>query len=347
MSARTERVLQLDEPLVGHLRALWARAAATDGVEAVSEAFRLAVDRAREGVVHFVRYAGDGTVVGYAQVAAAGTEDAAAELAVDPGRRRHGHGRALLDAVLAEGARSVWAHGTLPAADALARSAGLEMTRSLHRMSRPLTAEDAQDPVLPQGFSVRSFEPGRDDEAWVRLNAAAFARHPEQGRLTVEDLHERMAQPWFDTAGFLLVEDDATGEVVAFHWTKVDPPPPGPPPPPPLRLSDRREPPPARRVARDLTDEVGEHGTGRAHGSWTDAVRHGTGEVYVVGVDPVYQGRGLGGPLTLLGLAHLARLGLGEVELYVDGDNAAARRTYERLGFEDVAVDGQYTRPVT
>ena len=37
------------------------------------------------------------------------------------------------------------------------------------------------------------------------------------------DLHERMEQPWFDAAGFLLVEDDATGEVVAFHWTKVEP----------------------------------------------------------------------------------------------------------------------------
>jgi mycothiol synthase len=58
---------------------------------------------------------------------------------------------------------------------------------------------------------------------------------------------------------------------------------------------------------------------------------------------PPPQGRGLGGPLTRLGLAHLARRGLAEVELYVDGDNTAARRTYERLGFTDAAVDGQYT----
>ena len=64
----------------------------------------------------------------------------------------------------------------------------------------------------------------------------------------------------------------------------------------------------------------------------------------MVGVDPAHQGRGLGGPVTRLGLAHLARLGLAEVELYVDGDNTAARRTYERLGFTDAAVDGQYTR---
>ncbi len=320
--AGTARALEVEPATAGLLRELWSRAEREDGVAPVSEAFRLAVGPPREGVVHLLRNAADGSPVGYAQVAGAGTPDAAAELVVDPAHRRHGHGRALLDAVLAEGACSVWAHGMLPAAQELARAAGLELTRSLFRMRRPLTEADAADPPLPPGFSVRAFRPGQDDEVWVRLNAAAFARHPEQGSLTLADLHERMAQPWFDPAGLLLVEDDATGEVVAFHWTKVDPP-----PAPRPRLSDRGDTPPQRRAASDLTDEVG--------------------EVYVVGVDPAYQGRGLGGPLTRLGLAHLARLGLREVELYVDGDNAAARRTYERLGFVDVAVDGQYRRART
>ena len=311
--ARTERVLEVDQPTGDTLRGLWGRAAAADGVGAVSEAFRLAVGPPRDGVVHLLRRGDDDDLVGYAQVAEAGTPDAVAELVVDPDHRRRGHGRALLDAALAEGTRSVWAHGMLPAADGLARAAGLEMTRSLHRMSRPLTDADAVDPQLPPGFSVRAFEPGRDDETWVRLNAAAFDRHPEQGRLTVADLHERMAQPWFDAAGLILLVEDATDQVVAFHWTKV---------------------------------EEGSS-AGWAHGSGTDGVRHGTGEVYVVGVDPAHQGRGLGGPVTKLGLAHLARLGLGEVELYVDGDNTAARRTYERLGFTDAAVDGQYTLAAT
>ncbi|WP_377645103.1 mycothiol synthase [Oryzobacter terrae] len=307
--SRTERVVEVDGATADVLRGLWAHAAEVDGVGAVSEAFRLAVGPAREGVVHLLRRADDDAVVGYAQVAAAGTPDAVAELVVDPDHRRVGHGRALLDAALAEGARSVWSHGLLPTAEALAASAGLTLTRSLHRMTRPLTDDDRADPALPQGFSVRAFQPGRDDEAWVALNAAAFASHPEQGRLTVADLHERMEQSWFDAAGFLLVVDDTTDEVVAFHWTKV---------------------------------EAGQ-GTGRAHDASADEVRDGVGEVYVVGVDPAHQGRGLGGPLTALGLAHLARQGLAEVELYVDGDNTAARRTYERLGFTDAAVDGQYS----
>jgi mycothiol synthase len=298
--ARTERVHDVGDDTASDLRTLWSRAEGADGVGAVSEAFRLAVGAPRQGVVHLLRRDGD-AVVGYAQVAEAGSPDAVAELVVEPASRRQGHGRALLDAVLEEGTRSVWAHGLLPAAQALAHSAGLRMTRSLHRMARPLTDADAAPVALPDGFSVRAFEPGQDDETWVRLNAAAFARHPEQGRLTVADLHERMAQPWFDPAGLLLVVEVATREVVAFHWTKVEP------------------------------------GSGSAGG------RAGTGEVYVVGVDPAHQGKGLGGPVTRLGLAHLAGLGLAEVELYVDGDNTAARRTYQRLGFTDVAVDGQYT----
>lgn len=293
----TERLPALDDRTAREARELWDRAEAADEVAAVSEAFALAVGRHREGVVHVLRRDDAGQLVGYAQVASAGTPDAVAELVVDPAARRQGHGRAVLDAALEEGARSVWAHGDLPPARALAASAGLERTRSLHLMARPLGEADADNPALPDGYTVRAFEPGRDEEDWVRLNAAAFASHPEQGRLTVADLRDRMDQPWFDPAGFLLLERD--GRVVAFHWTKVA----------------------------------------------EDAGAHGSGEVYVVGVDPGEQGRGLGGPLTALGLAHLARRGLTEVHLYVDGDNTAARRTYERLGFADRAVDAQYSLP--
>jgi mycothiol synthase len=66
------------------------------------------------------------------------------------------------------------------------------------------------------------------------------------------------------------------------------------------------------------------------------------GEVYIVGVDTGTQGRGLGRLLTLAGIAHLEREGLTVVELYVEGDNAAALHTYERLGFTRHAVDVAY-----
>ncbi|MFC8043514.1 mycothiol synthase [Nocardia sp. NPDC057353] len=70
------------------------------------------------------------------------------------------------------------------------------------------------------------------------------------------------------------------------------------------------------------------------------------GEVYVVGIDPAAQGRGLGRLLTLAGLHHLRARGLGEVLLYTEADNTAAVRTYTRLGFAPAHIDVAYAAPV-
>lgn len=66
------------------------------------------------------------------------------------------------------------------------------------------------------------------------------------------------------------------------------------------------------------------------------------GEVYVVAVNPKAAGRGLGTVLTNIGLQHLADRGLGEVILYVDGDNVPAIALYERTGFKLVRTEAQY-----
>jgi mycothiol synthase len=300
---------------------LHLRAVAADGVSPLSEQPLLSLTAPSGRVRHLLADAGQ-RLTGYAQLDSATGSDASAELVVAPEARRQGTGRALVDAVLAAAPEArLWAHGQLPAAQALAASAGLTAVRELHKMARPLTEADL-DPAattLPPGFTARAFEPGRDEQAWLATNAAAFAHHPEQGRLSLADLQERMAQPWFDAAGFILVEaddrvdtggeaaanGDAKAGLVAFHWTKVD-----------------RE----QRSSIDPTQTAG--------------------EVYVVGVHPAYQGRGLGRPVTALGLAHLAGLGLPEVVLYVDGDNQAAIRTYTGLGFRSIMVDVMYSRAV-
>ncbi len=77
----------------------------------------------------------------------------------------------------------------------------------------------------------------------------------------------------------------------------------------------------------------------------------GLGEVYVVGVDPSAQGRGLGRLLTAVGIAWLARRLAGSPEptvlLYVEADNTAAVRTYQGLGFTTYSVDTAYASPTT
>jgi mycothiol synthase len=77
---------------------------------------------------------------------------------------------------------------------------------------------------------------------------------------------------------------------------------------------------------------------------WTKVHPAALGEVYVVGVDPEAQGRGIGATLTLVGMHHLAERGADTVMLYVEADNSAAVKTYQRLGFEVFSTDVAYTR---
>ncbi|UAL71468.1 mycothiol synthase [Streptomyces angustmyceticus] len=202
------------------------RAARTDGQPAVSEQGRLQLrGGVRPGVRHVLLYSrGDEAeeLVAYGQLEDTDPVEApAAELVVHPGHRGRGHGRALGGELLEQSGRRlrVWAHGGHPAARHLAQTLGLTMFRELRQMRRSLTDLELPEPVLPEGVSVRTFQPGTDDAAWLEVNAAAFAHHPEQGSLIQRDLDDRKGEAWFDPKGFFLAEKD--GRLVGFHWTKV------------------------------------------------------------------------------------------------------------------------------
>ncbi|WP_406478834.1 mycothiol synthase [Streptomyces platensis] len=202
------------------------RAARTDGQPAVSEQGRLQLRGGRrDGVRHVLVYTrGDEgeELVAYGQLEDTDPVEApAAELVVHPGHRGRGHGRALGGELLEQSGRRlrVWAHGGHPAARHLAQTLGLTMFRELRQMRRSLTDLELPEPVLPEGVSVRTFQPGTDDAAWLEVNAEAFAHHPEQGSLIQRDLDDRKAEAWFDPKGFFLAEKE--GRLVGFHWTKV------------------------------------------------------------------------------------------------------------------------------
>ncbi|MFK8848339.1 mycothiol synthase [Streptomyces sp. Ac-502] len=209
--------------------ALIEQAAAADGQPAVSEQGRLQLRGGRrEGVRHLLLYVPGGpddeagVLAGYAQLEDTDPVEApAAELVVHPSHRGHGHGRALGTGLLEQSGRRlrVWAHGGHSAARHLAQTLGMTLFRELRQMRRPLSGLDLAEPILPEGVSVRTFQPGSDDAAWLETNAAAFAHHPEQGSLTQRDLDDRKGEPWFDPKGFFLAERD--GRLIGFHWTKI------------------------------------------------------------------------------------------------------------------------------
>ncbi len=225
-SGRTHRVAGVSElrargtlgdAEVAEVLALVEAAERADGVGPLSEHALLALRGGRSGFA----ISEGGTIVAYAHFdPASEDEPASGELVVHPEHRRRGHGRALLRALREEAPLRVWAHGDLPAAAALAASEGMERVRALFQMRRPASGPLPEVRVAG-GVVLRTFEPGRDEQAWLEVNARAFADHPEQGAWTIGDLREREAEEWFDPAGFFLAERD--GRLVGFHWTKVHP----------------------------------------------------------------------------------------------------------------------------
>jgi mycothiol synthase len=302
--------------------ALVRSAADLDGVAPLSEQALLAVRNEPHagagsdttGTLHLLAYAGS-RLQGYAHLDRGASDKATAELVVHPSYRRRGVATALVHAL--EGAVStvivpaqtlqVWSHGDLDEAHDVARRGGYQIVRELWQMRRSLRPDSMALPEvsLPEGFSARHFVVGQDEEAWLRLNARAFVNHPEQGRMTRSDLDRRMAEPWFDPQGLILIENTSGPEtrLAASHWTKVV-----------------------------LPDD--------------ETLRPTEGEVYVVAVDPEYQGLGLGRSVTVLGLVHLQDRGLVDAMLYVDADNLAAVTTYTRLDFVRSAVDIMYSLTV-
>ncbi|MFG1708314.1 mycothiol synthase [Nonomuraea sp. M3C6] len=220
MSVRVKVRERLDDPEIDDVLSLVEAATEADGVRPLNE-----------HVMLHLRYGGDprarslllysDVLLGYAHMDPTDeVEGPSVELVIHPSYRRQGHGAHLLRSVmdLTGGTLRLWAHGDHTGAGALATSFGFERVRSLWQMRRSLFAPLAPF-VLPSGVRLRTFVPGQDEEPWLKVNAAAFAHHPEQGAWTMDDLIRREQEPWFDPEGFFLAFRD--DRLVGFHWTKI------------------------------------------------------------------------------------------------------------------------------
>ncbi|MEZ5322336.1 MAG: mycothiol synthase [Microthrixaceae bacterium] len=187
----------------------------------------------------------------------------------------------------------------------IATDAGLVPTRRLLEMTVPLPLPDRLTDLAEHTDPFGTTNtPEHELAELLRVNNAAFSWHPDQSRWTPADFDRRRSEPWFEPEALRMAWHDGGGlharrRLEGFCWTKF------------------------HRPAR--------HDSGEPSAPM--------GEIFVIAVDPAHQGRGLGRGLTIAGLAwqwehHRPRLGL----LYVEAGNTAARRTYERLGFETAHV---------
>ncbi len=210
------------DPLSPRSRGILAESARFDGTPPVSDQALLAVAQGKRELIELDDALG---IIGEGEL----------DLVVRPTMRRRGIGRRTLQALLATGDRQpsgelrAWAHGDNPAATALLASAGFEPVRELLRLSLDparLASAIEQARPLPDGFEILGFDPSnrsqRDD--WVRVNAAAFATHPEQGAVTRDDFDALTREHWFIAEDLRLAYAANTGDepsLAGFTWIKT------------------------------------------------------------------------------------------------------------------------------
>lgn len=108
---------------------------------------------------------------------------------------------------------SLWIDNPTAATEADLQQLKFTFQRDLFRMDCELPLEQTTQ------IETRSFRPGQDEEEWCTINNKAFSWHREQSGWTVEMVHERQSESWFDPEGFRIYETD--DGLAAYCWTKI------------------------------------------------------------------------------------------------------------------------------
>lgn len=217
MSTTIERTGALTDRQKAAIEALLLTVSQHDGVRPLNEAAMYGLAGTGH-VVHWLAWRSC-ELVGYAQC---NRDDHSVQLFVHPDHRRQGVGRQLADKVAgAQRSPTWWAFGRLPGADGLAASLGIHVGRELLIMERDLVAHPPSPDPVPEDVVLRTYTPA-DAEALVEVNQLAFAEHPEQGEMSLEDFRTRTAEDWFRAEDLLVAADDETGALLGFHWTRTE-----------------------------------------------------------------------------------------------------------------------------
>ena len=299
------RYSHLDANQQSRVLELIASATDVDGIPPVAEHVLLHLRHGGDKEDFHLLAEENGEIFGYAHLDLTDeVEGPSAEIVVAPKHRGKGIGDNLIESVKGYAGEKLrlWSHGDLPGAKNLAEKNGLKHARTVIQMRRSLT-----DPIpeIDSNIPIRSFLPGIDNKNWLELNNAAFSGHPEQSNWSERDLDVRTKEDWFNPKGFLIAEIDS--QLAGFCWTKV-------------------------------------HG-GHTHKHSDGETEHDhdpIGEIYIMGVNPKFQWRGIGRAVTIAGLKHLRYEGIFSAMLYVDANNNGAINLYTSLGFKEWGRDVLY-----
>ncbi len=98
---------------------------------------------------------------------------------------------------------------------------GYELDRYFWDLQLPAEVEVREEPVLPEGFSVRTFVPGEDEELFMQVRNATFAEHYGSVQRTLEEMTAVTKEPDFRPEGLFFAFE---GEKVAgFCFTAIHP----------------------------------------------------------------------------------------------------------------------------
>lgn len=144
------------------------------------------------------------------------------DLEVVPAFRRRGIGRMLVAAgrgiAAAEGRERLrlWVPRE-PGAEQFAAACGMRHTSSLWQLRLPPDAVAAMaGPAFPADVTIRTLRVGADEAPFVALVNRVFLDHPSPVALSLDEARRVHASPAFDPSTVLVVEDAATGAMVAF-----------------------------------------------------------------------------------------------------------------------------------
>ena len=297
-----------------------------DGIPPVSEHVLLHLRHGGDKNDRHIVVEDGGKIVGYAHLDLTDqVEGPSTELLIDPAYRSQGLGSELLREVekIAGDRLRLWAHGDLPGSQKLAKKAGFERIRTVAQMRRTLT-EALPEITIP----IRTFKVGSDEKEWLALNNRAFINHPDQGKWSERDLEIRKQEDWFDPQGFFIAEADQ--KMSGFCWVKIH--------------GGK-----AHSHAHSHSNSPSQSQSSSQFNSEsqdpTDLHGHDpTGEIYVMGVDPVFHGRGIGRAVVLAGLRYMRNKGIFSAMLYVEADNRDAIKLYTKVGFTEWGRDILYRK---